>query len=386
MLHTFFGLCVTYGIIGIILGCCIDRWFYGFWAIPFLGNIHFNVLLGHGSLYGTHPFLWYAYAGIPAICGIMLPFFLWEISTIDIDPRLTLLGIITPYIVLHSFSEHKEFRFLLPILPLICILAGHAMCRLVQMIDLTPNGSGLDSSDSMKHKTPIKSLIMNENFPKFLLVVLIISNYPHLLYLGLIHQRGAIAVNRYLVSAIDEETRQSIENNEIENIQQYSIHYLMGCHSAPLYSHLHISNARANAWHLGCSPDCRSNPDIVCESDAFLSDPVGFVMSAYGISGDDSCLKGEVVKEPPSLLVVMQDDAVVIENLLSEKLKMDHIASIRHTIKSLSWHGQNHGDVSNSYWCSSCKRDHDVFTLFSLIDVHFDHVEVFAKMEFSNKH
>mmetsp|Transcript_13344 Transcript_13344/g.28971 ORF Transcript_13344/g.28971 Transcript_13344/m.28971 type:complete len:402 (-) Transcript_13344:1501-2706(-) len=46
MLHTLFGLCVTYGLIGVILGCCIDRWFYGFWAIPFLGNIHFNVLLG----------------------------------------------------------------------------------------------------------------------------------------------------------------------------------------------------------------------------------------------------------------------------------------------------------------------------------------------------
>eukprot|EP00578_Thalassiosira_sp_NH16_P019241 CAMPEP_0181099622 /NCGR_PEP_ID=MMETSP1071-20121207/12758_1 /TAXON_ID=35127 /ORGANISM="Thalassiosira sp., Strain NH16" /LENGTH=728 /DNA_ID=CAMNT_0023182297 /DNA_START=245 /DNA_END=2432 /DNA_ORIENTATION=- len=383
VLHTLFGLCVTYGLIGTIFGCCIDRWFYGFWAIPFLGNIHFNVLLGHGSLYGTHPFLWYAYAGIPAICGIMLPFFLWEISTIDTNPRLTLLGIITPYIVLHSFSEHKEFRFLLPILPIICILAGHAMSRLVQMIDLTPNGSGFDSSGSMKsmkYKAPPKSLIINENFQKFLLVVLLISNYPHLLYLGLIHQRGAIAVNRYLVSAIDEETRQSIEYNENENIQQYSIHYLMGCHSSPLYSHLHTLNARANAWHLGCPPDCRSSPDIVCESDAFSSDPAGFVMSAYGIPGDDSCLEGEVVREPPSLLVVMQDDAVVIENLLSEKLKMDHIASIRHTIKSLSWHSQNYGDVSKSDWCPTCNRDHDVFTLFSLIDFHFDHMEVFAKI------
>lgn len=103
-------------------------------------------------------------------------------------------------------------------------------------------------------------------------------------------------------------------------------------------------------------------------------------MSAYGIPGDDSCLEGEVVREPPSLLVVMQDDAVVIENLLSEKLKMDHIASIRHTIKSLSWHSQNYGDVSKSDWCPTCNRDHDVFTLFSLIDFHFDHMEVFAKI------
>ena len=46
MLSTLFGLCGTYGLIGVILGCCIDCWFYGFWAVPFLGNIHFNVLLG----------------------------------------------------------------------------------------------------------------------------------------------------------------------------------------------------------------------------------------------------------------------------------------------------------------------------------------------------
>lgn len=41
-----FGLCVQFGLLGVILGCCIDFCFYGFWAIPFLGNIHFNVLLG----------------------------------------------------------------------------------------------------------------------------------------------------------------------------------------------------------------------------------------------------------------------------------------------------------------------------------------------------
>ena len=45
-MNILFGLCFHFGLLGVILGCCIDRWFYGFWAIPFLGNIHFNVLLG----------------------------------------------------------------------------------------------------------------------------------------------------------------------------------------------------------------------------------------------------------------------------------------------------------------------------------------------------
>ena len=46
MLHTLFGLCAMYGLLGLFLGCCVDRWAYGFWAIPFLGNFHFNVVLG----------------------------------------------------------------------------------------------------------------------------------------------------------------------------------------------------------------------------------------------------------------------------------------------------------------------------------------------------
>jgi phosphatidylinositol glycan class B len=35
-----------YGAAGVLLGCVVDRYFYGFWAIPFLGSFHFNVLLG----------------------------------------------------------------------------------------------------------------------------------------------------------------------------------------------------------------------------------------------------------------------------------------------------------------------------------------------------
>ncbi|KAL7529741.1 hypothetical protein ACHAXR_004937, partial [Thalassiosira sp. AJA248-18] len=403
MLDTLIGLCVTYGLIGVILGCCIDCWFYGIWAIPFLGNIHFNVWLGHGSLYGTHPFLWYAYAGIPAICGIMLPFFVWELAmliksalrgvqktnitnlqkerhsytkTNEIDechensgnPRFALLGVVTPYIFLHSFSEHKEFRFLLPILPLVCILAGHAMARLSRnMLQMETNDDGIDSSDSSKHMPALKTLIRNVfTSPKWLMAVaLILLNYPHLCYLGFIHQRGPIAVNRYLASVIDTETRR--RNKKIQASRQYSIHYLMGCHSAPLYSHLHIPGAFVNAWYLDCSPECRSNTAIVCESDAFSRDPLGFAMSVYGIPGDYGCTEVDVVREPPSYLVIMQDDALGIGNVLTEELKMSHVASIQHTVKSLSWHRHSDCDKSLSR----------VVTLFSLIDIHFDHMEVY---------
>jgi phosphatidylinositol glycan class B len=46
MIDTLFGICAMYGAAGVVIGCIIDRYFYGFWAIPLLGNFHFNVVLG----------------------------------------------------------------------------------------------------------------------------------------------------------------------------------------------------------------------------------------------------------------------------------------------------------------------------------------------------
>ena len=320
---------------------------------------------GQGSLYGTHPFFWYAYAGIPAICGILLPFFLWDISTINSSLRSVLLGIISPYIALHSFSEHKEFRFLLPVLPLICILAGHALCRLVHLLHNATSNSG--------HAAYGTKLVFS---------ILILLNYPHLIYLSVIHQRGPIAVNEYLSSAINDDALQVSQSNKI---REYSVHYLTGCHSAPLYSHLHTPNVRVSAWHLDCSPDCRSHQGRVCESDAFLNDPLGFVMSAYGHSVDGDCIEEDTVKAQPSFLVVMEDDAVIIESVLTEKLKMSHVASIRHTIKFLSWHSRAPYNASDHEKCPSLERCHEVVTLFSRINIHFDHMEVYSGEKMSTE-
>lgn len=409
MVHTLIRLCAMYGFIGVVLGCCVDCWFYGFWTMPFLGNIHFNVLLGkhqclspnnstitgnvffssrsirhstgHGSLYGTHPSLWYIYAGIPAITGMMLPFFVWEAAIVmkdylrreqppisnsitngDNNPRAVILAIIVPYVGLHSVSGHKEFRFLLPLLPLICVLAAH---RIYTMGEAS-RGRLKSSSNETK-----KITAMGKGRP-VLLAAFILLNYPHLLYLGVIHQRGPVAVNQYLASTIEGISL----NKQIGLDHEYSIHYLMGCHSAPLYSHLHVPNARINAWHLDCSPKCRSSDEIVCESDAFSTDKLGFTKSIYDKSeNDSSCSEHGIEKDPPSFLVVMQDDVTEIESWLRENLNMYHLASIRHTVKSLSWHNR-----SEAEYASQEGRRHNAVTLFHLVDIHFDHMEVFSRV------
>jgi hypothetical protein len=38
--------CALFGIFGIGLSLIVDWYFYGFWTLPFLGSLHFNVILG----------------------------------------------------------------------------------------------------------------------------------------------------------------------------------------------------------------------------------------------------------------------------------------------------------------------------------------------------
>jgi hypothetical protein len=40
------GVCGVFGLSGIATTLLLDRAMYGFWAVPFLGNIHFNVIQG----------------------------------------------------------------------------------------------------------------------------------------------------------------------------------------------------------------------------------------------------------------------------------------------------------------------------------------------------
>ena len=364
---------------------------------------------------------------------MMLPFFLYDVAWIGkqtllqfcrlfgglsesqytnednnsrlMQARISLLWIIAPYIILHSISEHKEFRFLLPILPLICILTADVIVQLV--IYFEGHSNKWEGNKNIKTEAFLASSQRSKPLAcsNVLIVALILLNYPHLIYLGTVHQRGPIAVNEYLTTAMAKETRDksqngnNIQNGGRRNLEQYSVHYLMGCHSAPLYSHLHVPHVQTSAWHLDCSPDCRSRPEAVCESDLFSMDPVGFVTSTYSVSGGgtkgDVCMEKEdndcplssesaKARQIPNFMIMMQNDAVEIDDELTGSLGMHHVASIRHSIKSLSLHLRKDRSASHNPYYSHClsqgiqeRRCHAPATLFSFIDVHFEHMEIY---------
>lgn len=285
----------------------LDRVMYGFWAVPVLGNFHFNVTLGNGSLYGTHPFHWYFTAGIPALTGMLLPVLVYDFfsaRTTTCQRRLWI--IISCYVVAHSTSAHKEFRFLLPILPMFCLLAGTRLRAWTRR-----------TTQSWK----LKLLLMSG----------ILINLIAVLYLGLVHQRAPIDVNRAIVQAAVASSA-AAKSKSSSNSKTYRIHYLMGCHSTPLLSHLHSSSSigsdpeiRFDPWYLDCSPNCRADPNKECESDAFSRDPRRFVDLVYGLPNDSpmECLVdgGETCEAHLEALVAATPDFVVCYSRDLDKIR-----------------------------------------------------------------
>lgn len=212
---------------------------------------------GMGSLYGTHPFHWYLTAGIPAITGLLLPLLLMNILSIlfgsnrhQSRPQKHLWIIVVSFTTILSLSSHKEFRFLLPILPLFCLLAASQWA--------------VQESKLRSHR--------------FLRRVFVLANAAAFVYLGLIHQRAPLDVNQRIVQLIQERQRHRLGSG---NMTTTTVHYLMGCHSTPLYSHLHVPSVRVVAKTLDCSPNCRADPNQICVSDAFELNPRAFVKNMY---------------------------------------------------------------------------------------------------------
>jgi GPI mannosyltransferase 3 len=241
-------ICVPFGLLGILTAAVVDRWFYGFWTFTFLANIHFNAVLGRAVLYGTHPWFWYLVVGIPVVAGLLYPLLLEDtyrwISAFAAPfrerMRQQLWSIIITYTIALSTSAHKEFRFLLPVLPLLCILLEARV-----------------------------GLLMKQKWPVWI-ILWAAPNLVAVLYLGLFHQSGSVAVMHDVIDAIVRNGRPNA-----------TLHLLLPCHATPYYSYLHTRGGRHDltVWHLACPPECRTN--ATCESDLFTTRPGPFLADQY---------------------------------------------------------------------------------------------------------
>jgi GPI mannosyltransferase 3 len=319
-------ICALFGCLGIGIACVVDHYFYGFWTIPFLGSFHFNVLLGNSRLYGSHPWHWYITTGIPTITGLWLPFVLWDMYLLVVrsreeysSARRNVWIVIISYTLAHSLSGHKEFRFLLPILPLFCLQSGPHVRSMV-----------LALSEKQRVTSSPEAVSRASSMPW--LTLLFVPNVIALLYLGLFHQSAPISVSHKIAAMVARRGG---------GAQVYSVHYLTGaCHSTPLHSYLHVPGpTRFSTWSLDCSPECRSDPNVLCESEQFAKDPIGFLDDAYALAAcqdatNDSARSCSAQRNPPDFLVTYAEYAMKLTSRI-HAMGLEEVDRFSHGINGL---------------------------------------------------
>lgn len=226
--------------IGLALGLttlAIDTFAHGSLVFTPWEFLKANVVQEIGSFYGSHEWHWYFVIGLPTVMGItFLPFLTGAVEALQNKKTLKaqnilLISIMLTLVVL-SVLPHKEFRFVLPILP---------MCFYITSDFLT------------RWSRTSSSLLL-----WLVAIILFIGNFIPATYLGVVHQKGTIEVMPHL-SKIAREYKDENGNNA-------KIFFMMPCHSTPYYSHIHVN---VTLRFLTCEPNIEQKENYLDEADQF---------------------------------------------------------------------------------------------------------------------
>ncbi len=178
-----------------------------------------------------------------------------------------------------SLSPHKEFRFLLPVLPLACLLGAFGLAPLLSSSPATTTSSSSNTSgpltprgaqrhDATARQEPTRS---RRRASCVLVSLLLAVQAPMAWYFSRVHQRGPLDVVAYLSRQLQPASAPSAVR----------IDFLLPCHATPWASHLHVPSVypRLILRHLDCGPEARARGDA--ETDVFLADPLRFAQALY---------------------------------------------------------------------------------------------------------
>ena len=362
-LNYLFSICALYGLLGIGLAVVVDYWYFGFVTLPFLGNFHFNVVLDYASLFGAHPWHWYLTAGTPALAGILLPLLVSDLVALVpggqgwSKGRRNLWIIVVTYLVAMSTNAHKEFRYILPLLPIFCLLTGEQLQKYLGTLPQSRRGC----------------------LGWFSLAVIVIANLIAVLYLGLFHQSGPVTVNREILRLATRHAKGLATRPEATTlVSRHGIGYFTGaCHSTPLLSALHTPLVHFETRSLDCSPSCRADPNAVCETDQFHHDPLGFLQSLYptetcgntddGDDNENTCRNQDAL---PSFVVTKSNYADDITDFLTE-LGLVEVARFPNNLSGAKIAGHVLGDDFSN-------PSHNHIQLSDMLEISIEEVVLFA--------
>jgi alpha-1,6-mannosyltransferase len=124
---------ITAGLVGLtnglLLTICIDGYFWQQFPLwPEFEAFRFNVLAGQSSEWGTEPWSFYFFNALPRLLFNPLSYLLAiPVALRQSATRLTALALLVPalaFVALYSFQPHKEWRFIVYIIPSLTTVAA----------------------------------------------------------------------------------------------------------------------------------------------------------------------------------------------------------------------------------------------------------------------
>ncbi|ORY52951.1 hypothetical protein BCR33DRAFT_711359, partial [Rhizoclosmatium globosum] len=222
-------------LIALTLSTLLDYTFYNEWTLVPLTFLRFNLSHGISTFYGIHTWHWYLSQGIPIVLFTFTPLTIYTALTTRVRGVRGVLGFT---VLVYSLVAHKEFRFIMPLLPVSLGAAGDALY-----------GMQVGVGGKFRFRAVVVGLVLTNAIAAF--------------YLGVVHQRGVVDVMGWL-------RKRSSEDG--------GVLFLMPCHSTPFYSHLHRKDIEMR--FITCEPPLEPSIDKKSyqdESDVFYADPVAFV-------------------------------------------------------------------------------------------------------------
>lgn len=113
----------------------LDKLTWGGWYHSAFKYLQFNLIEGKAAQWGTSPFeyygrvLWKAMPLVTALVGVT------ALLSVKKAPGLLLTA--AAFFLLHSYTPHKELRFLIPMMPLVCALSAVGVQWVFEKIDAT---------------------------------------------------------------------------------------------------------------------------------------------------------------------------------------------------------------------------------------------------------
>lgn len=240
--------------IALTASAALDYALVGIKGIPGRSFLIYNVLYDLSSLFGIEPWHYHLTQTLPILLTTALPFVVPHFvkTLLGSSPARTLsdtrqsaaalkaqdlnlrtLAVATAVtIVAYSSIQHKEWRFMHLLVPVMLLFGAHTL-----VVAYRPEVTGgLQNS-------PMTTIYSGFRINDGTFLFLGLSPILPWIYLAFFHGRGQVAVTEWFAGQVQQDP-------SIKAL------FLMACHSTPWMSHIHSKvPAKADRWHfLTCEP------------------------------------------------------------------------------------------------------------------------------------